>query len=121
MKITHRKENPQLVKLIQDLKAMSREHKAPIWRTVAEKLERSDRLWSEVNVSRIARFAKEGEMLVVPGKLLGSGSISFPVTVAVFKTSEQARKKIAAAGGRTVTIGELVSSNPSGAGVRIMG
>ncbi len=121
MKAIQRKENPQLVKLIEDLKAKSREHKAPVWRTIAEKLERADRIWSEVNVSKIARFAKEGEMLVIPGKLLGSGSITFAVTVAVFKTSEQARKKIAAAGGRTVTIGELVSANPSGAGVRIMG
>jgi len=117
----NRKDNPHLVKLIGDLKAMSREHKAPIWRAVALKLERPDRNWSEVNVSRLARFAKEGEMLVVPGKLLGSGIIAFGVTVAAFKASAQARKKIEAAGGRTYSIRELASRNPSGAGIRIMG
>jgi large subunit ribosomal protein L18e len=117
----NRKDNPQLAKLISDLKAMSREQKAPIWRAVAVKLERPDRSWSEVNVSRIARFAKEGELLVVPGKLLGSGIITFGVTVAAFRASAQARKKIEAAGGRAVTIRELASANPSGAGIRIMG
>jgi len=121
MTAINRKDNPQLAKLIVDLKAMSREHKAPVWRTVAVKLERADRQWSEVNVSKIARFAKEGEMLVVPGKLLGSGIITFGVTVAAFKASAQARKKIEAAGGRAFTIRELASRNPSGAGIRIMG
>ena len=115
------KDNPQLAKLIDDLRSISRQHKAPVWRTVAERLERSARNWSEVNISRVARYAKTGESLVVPGKLLGSGLINFEVTVAAYSASVQARKKIEAAGGKALTIRELAASNPAGTGIRIMG
>ncbi len=115
------KVNLNLVKLIQDLKALSREHNAPIWGTVAKKLERPSRNWAEVNVSRVARHAKDGESLVVPGTLLGSGSISIGVTVAAFRASSEARKKIESAGGKVTSIMELAESNPDGSNVRIMG
>ena len=121
MTTANRKVNPHLVELIGYLKAVSRENEARVWRDVAERLERSGKNWSEVNVSRLARFAKEGEMLVVPGKLLGSGTISFGVTVAAYKTSAQAKGKIEAVGGKAMTIKELVAANPSGEGIRIMG
>jgi len=117
----HPKGNPNLVKLIEDLKAASREHKAPIWRAVAEKLEGSARNWPEVNVSRIARHAKKGETLVVPGKVLGSGTISFEVTVGAFSLSAEARKKIEGAGGQVMSIMDLVAAIPDGSGIRIMG
>ncbi len=115
------KGNPLLVRLIDDLKAISREHDAPVWRDLAERLERSASNWAEVNVSRLARFASEGETVVVPGKLLGSGSISFGVTVAAYAASTQARRKIEAAGGRAMGIRELAAEKPNGKGIRIMG
>ncbi len=121
MTSANRKVNPHLIETITYLKTVSRETEAPVWRTVAEKLERAKKDWSEVNVSRLARFAKEGEMLAVPGKLLGSGTISFGVTVAAYRTSAQAKSKIEAAGGRALTFKELVALNPSGEGIRIMG
>lgn len=116
-----RKTDPGLVSLIFDLKTWSRENKAPIWRDIAKRLEKPSRVWAEVNISRIALYSSRGDMLIVPGKLLGAGDIDHPVTVAAFRASQGAREKITAAGGSVLTIPEMVRKNPKGTGVRIMG
>lgn len=100
---------------------MSRENAAPIWRDVAERLERSRRNWSEVNLSRLGRYAGKGEQVVVPGILLATGELKVPLTVAAFRTSDAARRKIEAAGGKALSLLELAVQNPKGRGVRIMG
>ena len=115
------KTNPSLNRLIEDLKALSREHGAPIWRDIADRLARRRRHWSEVNLSRVSRAAKEGETVVVPGVLLGSGDLTKPVTIATYRASAGAREKVAKAGGKVVGLRDLVASNPKGSGVRIVG
>jgi len=115
------KTNPHLQQVIRELRAVSREMDAPIWRDVAERLERTRKNWSEVNLSRLSRYAAKGEQIVVPGVVLATGEIKTPVTVAAFRTSSAAQKKIEAAGGHAITILELAVQNPKGSGIRIMG
>ncbi len=115
------KTNAHLIKVVHELRELSRENQAAIWRDVAERLERPKRNWSEVNLSRIGRYAAKGEQLVVPGVLLATGELTVPVTVAAFRASAAARKKIEAAGGRAVDLLELAVKNPKGSGVRILG
>lgn len=118
---TSSKTNPRLQRVIRELRDLSRESGAAIWRDIAERLERSRRAWSEVNLSRLARYAAKGEQVVVPGVLLASGEIRVPVTVAAFRASGAARRKVEAAGGRALTLLELAMQNPTGRGVRILG
>ena len=115
------KTNEHLLGLIQELYDASHKEGAPIWRDLARRLERSNRLHSEVNVGKIDRFAEKNDRVVVPGKVLGSGDLTKPVNVAAWRFSEQARTKIEAAGGKVLTIPELVSETPKGSGVRILG
>src|SRR5207247_6037771 len=115
------KTNPHLQQVVRRLREVSRETNAPIWRDVAERLERTRKNWSEVNLSRLSRYAEKGEQIVVPGIVLATGEITTPVTVAAFRTSIAAQKKIEAAGGRAITLVELATLNPKGSGVRIMG
>ena len=114
------KTNPNLVVLIQHLKDASRANEAPVWRDIALRLEGPIRHWAEVNVGKINRYASENEVVVVPGKLLGAGEIEKKVTVAAYRSSGQARDKIEKAGGKSLSIEELVSQNPKGSNVRIM-
>lgn len=116
-----RKTNPNLVTLIQHLKDAGRANGAPVWRDIALRLEGPMSNWAEVNIGKIERYAAENEIVVIPGKLLGAGEISKKVTVAAFRSSGQAREKIEKAGGKNVSIEDLVASNPKGAKVRIMG
>lgn len=115
------KSNPLLIQLIQDLKEASRDHDAPIWRDVAERLQRAHRNWAEVNVSRLQRVLDDGDVAVVPGKLLGTGRIRKSVTVAAFQASDGARTKVADAGGEVLGIEDLLESHPDGTEVRIVG
>jgi large subunit ribosomal protein L18e len=115
------KTNPHLQRVVRELREVSREAGCAVWRDVADRLERSRKNWSEVNLSRLSRYAAKGEQIVVPGVVLATGEISTPVTVAAFRASGAARKKIEAAGGKAISLVELAIQNPKGSGVRIMG
>lgn len=118
--MAHAKTDPNLLTLISDLKAESRSSGAGIWRDIALRLEKAKANWAEVNLSKIERYASEGDVIVVPGKVLGSGAINKKVTVAAYGFSESAKMKIEAAGGKNLTIMELVKEMPQGTGVKIM-
>lgn len=113
-------DNPQLLELIRFLKKASRENDAKIWNTMAGSLSKPRSTHVSVNLSRINRHTEKGEVVVVPGKILGSGNISHPVTVAAFAFSAAARDKIKQAKGKCLTFPELVKKNPRGSNVKIM-
>ena len=115
------KENPELITLIKKLKEYSHKSNARIWRDIAERLEKPNRLQAKVNISRIERYANEEDTIVVPGKVLGSGHLSKKVTVAAWRFSKNAEEKIKKAGGRALKIDELMSESPKGSNIRIMG
>ncbi|MEM5879150.1 MAG: 50S ribosomal protein L18e [Candidatus Aenigmatarchaeota archaeon] len=112
--------NPYLKQLIEELKQKSKELKAPIWKAVAEKLEKPRRKKVEVNVYEIERHAKENEIVIVPGVVLGNGEITKPVNVAAWRFSPKAEEKIKKAGGKTMKIEDLLKENPKGSGVKIL-
>lgn len=115
------KTNVGLVTLIGDLKAQTRSNGAPLWRDVALRLEKSRSNWAEPNLSRLSRHAADEDVILVPGKLLGSGDIEGKHTVAAYSFSTSARAKIEAAGGKVVSIRDLMNKNPEGKGVYILG
>lgn len=115
------KTNPQLLNLISGLNKQSREEEVPLWRDIASRLERPSRNYPEVNLSRINRYTKEKDLVLIPGKVLGAGELNHPLTVAALSFSGSAKSKITAAGGSCLTIEELMNRNPEGSRVRIMG
>jgi large subunit ribosomal protein L18e len=116
-----RKSNPVLVGLISDLRNAGRENEAPIWRDIASRLEGPSRHWAQVNISKVAAYSRDGENVVVPGKLLGAGEIGRAVTVVAVSASASARAKVAAAGGKVLTLHEGVIAFPKGEKCRILG
>jgi large subunit ribosomal protein L18e len=115
-----KKTNPRILKLIFDLKAQSRDQKVNLWRDIAERLEKPARNYAAVNISKINRHTKENEVILVPGKVLGSGAMDHPVTVAALNFSAAAEEIISGANGKCMTIEQLMKANPAGKGVRII-
>ena len=113
--------NPELISLIRDLKKNSRVNKAQIWRTLADSLSISKRKRIAINVSRLNRYTKDGETVVIPGKVLGSGNASHSMMVAAFAFSDLAKSKITNAKGKCLSIRDLMKKNPSGKNVKFMG
>ncbi|MGA3288833.1 MAG: 50S ribosomal protein L18e [Candidatus Bathyarchaeia archaeon] len=112
--------NPELIQLIRLLKKESREKQAGIWLDVADHLAKTRSQRISVNLSRINRNTKRSDVVVVPGKLLGSGSINHAVTVASFGVSKKAKAKLVAAKAKYLSIPELLEKNPKGANVKII-
>tara|TARA_Y100000310_G_C20610660_1_gene777811 strand:+ start:343 stop:708 length:366 start_codon:yes stop_codon:yes gene_type:complete len=113
--------NQLLVGLIQDLKKKSIEQNASIWKRIALDLEKPTRNRRAVNLSKINRFTKEDETIVVPGKVLGSGTLNHKVTISAFQFSEGAKTKLSENGSKMITIQELSDKDPKGQKIRIIG
>jgi large subunit ribosomal protein L18e len=58
--------------------------------------------------------------VVVPGKILGTGTIDHALTVASFDISQSAKAKLAAIKAKYITIPELMEKNPKGSNVKII-
>ena len=112
--------NPQLIDLIGLLKKESKEKQAAIWLDVADHLAKSRSQRVAVNLSQLNRHTKKADVVVVPGKILGTGSIDHAVTVASFGISDTAKVKLEAAKAKYITIPELVEKNPKGSKVKII-
>lgn len=112
--------NPVVASLIRELKRKSNEHDAPIWRRIADILSKPTRQRVSVNLSKIDRYATDGDAIVVPGKVLASGELSSGVNIAAVAFSEAARKKILSGKGKAMSILDLVKENPTGTKVRII-
>ncbi len=113
--------NPEIIQLIRSLKKQSKEKEAGIWLDVAEYLAKPSRKRVAVNLSKINRNTNEKEVILVPGKVLASGTLDHAVTVAAFNASDKAKTKLAAAKAKYMTITELMEQNPTGSNVRIIG
>ncbi len=108
--------NPLTLSLIAKLRAT----KAPVWRRAAELLQKLTRDKVEVNLTEISRFAAEGETIVVPGKVLGTGSLSAgKLSVASHGISLAAAEKVKRSGGKVYTLEELAKQNPEGKNLRL--
>lgn len=109
-------ENKRLLELVTQLMKANK----GIWRKAADELSRPTRRRREVNVSKINKYAKEGSVVLVPGKVLGSGFIAKKVTVAAFNFSGTAKALIEKSGGRAIGIDRLMAENPQGKDVVIL-
>ncbi|NYB52769.1 MAG: 50S ribosomal protein L18e [Methanobacteriaceae archaeon] len=114
------KTNPQLNQLIKILKEKAYQEQTPLWKDLARRLEKPTRNQAEVNISRINRHTSEDEIVLVPGKVLGSGSLDHKVQVAALDFSKQAEEKIKSAGGKCLDINLLMEENPQGSRIRII-
>lgn len=112
--------NEHLQELISLLKKESALQKADLWNRIALDLELPTRKRRVVNVSRINRFTKDNETVIVPGKVLGSGNLDHKVNVAALSFSSDAKNQIEQKG-KCLTIQELLKNNPKGKDVRILG
>lgn len=112
--------NWQLRMLARFLRKAAKSNSSNIWRVVAEFVEKPRRQRVIVNVGKLNRVAEDGDVVVVPGKLLGGGQLRRKLVIAAVGASPKAIQKVLEAGGEVLTIPELVKRNPKGSGVKIV-
>jgi large subunit ribosomal protein L18e len=103
------------------LRNASKQNKVAIWKAVIKEVSRSRSKRRQVNIGQLAQVTKDKEIVIVPGKILGSGDISHKLTIWCFAISEAATKKILDAGGKILALDNLIKKYPDGKGVRLIG
>ncbi len=107
--------------IIWSLRNAFKKNKAPIWRALQGELSGPRANRREINIGRLAEITKADEVVVIPGKVLGTGSLGHKLTVCAFSISQSAATKIIESGGKVVTFDDLIDKHPDGKGVRIIG
>ncbi len=113
--------NQIVIQMVKELKQASTKNDAPIWLKLAKLALKTSSSKRVVNLTRINDFTKEGEVIVVPGKILGTGNVSHKITLSSFSISNSAAKKIIESGGNIISFKEMIEKFPTGKGVRIIG
>ena len=113
--------NQVVIHMAKDLKKASTKNDAPIWAKLAEYALKPSAARRDLNLNRIGQLTKENDVVVFPGKVLGTGNISHKITLFSFSISNSAANKIIESGGKIISHSELVEQNPTGKGVVLLG
>ena len=95
--------------------------KAPLWKDLERRVLISRRNRPEVNVDKLSKFTEDGDVVVVPGKILGAGNLGHSVIVYAYSISKLASLKISKAGGQILGLTDFIEKYPHGSGVKIVG
>ncbi|MEM1684231.1 MAG: 50S ribosomal protein L18e [Nanopusillaceae archaeon] len=112
--------NVNLRKLIHNLRKVGKKNEAKLWIYVSELLYKPTRQRIEVNIGKIDKLSKEGDIVLVPGKVLGYGKLTKRVKISAWKFSEIALEKIKNANSEAISIEELLRQNPKGSNIKII-
>lgn len=115
------KENRIRLNLGKELEKLSKISKKHVWMDVSERILSPRKNRASVNVADISRNTKDGSRIIVPGKVLGAGSINHKVTVAALSFSQGAKTKIIASGGKCLEIEEFAKSTREVKDVVVLG
>ena len=107
--------------MAKELKKASVKNDAPIWAKLAEYALKPSIARRDLNLNRIGQLTKENDIVVFPGKVLGTGNISHKITLFSFSISNSAATKIIENGGKLIDHSDLIEQNPTGKGVVLLG
>jgi len=108
------KTNTDIVETIKEAK------KNKEWGKIAQIISASSKKYSTFNLKHIEKETKEGDTVVIPGKVLGSGNVTKKVRVCALNFSESARDKLKENKGEIITILEEIKKNPKAEGIKIL-
>ncbi len=113
--------NQVVVQLVKELKRAYSKNDAPIWSKLAKLALKKSASRRVVNLTKINKVTKENAVIVVPGKVLGTGNVSHKITLSSFSISNSAANKIIESGGTIISFSEMTKKFPTGKGVIIIG
>ena len=109
-----RKTNPELVETIIAAK------KKKAWEKVAGLISPPRKKHTSINLGEIEKKSKQGEIVVIPGKVLSQGEISKKIKIVALNFSEKAREKLIKSGSEAISILKEIKSNPEAKNLKIL-
>jgi large subunit ribosomal protein L18e len=107
--------------MAKDLKKASAKNDARIWAKMAEYALKPSVARRHINLNRIGQLTKDADIVIFPGKVLGTGDIHHKITLCSFSISNSAATKILEKGGKIVSFSDVIKKNPTGKGVVLLG
>ncbi len=117
---TKRKKSENLKETIEMLLQVSRENSSAFWRDIAKRLVGGRRRYASTNLSKIDSLTSNGDVIVVPGAVLGAGELTKKITISALRISSSALNKIKESGSEFKSIEDLSRENPKGTNIRIV-
>ncbi|MBI3334241.1 50S ribosomal protein L18e [Candidatus Pacearchaeota archaeon] len=111
---SRRKTNPSLVATL----LAARKQKA--WLALAHRLSGPTRLHAALNLDQIDKQTTAGDTIVIPGKVLASGTLSKKLRICALSISTSARDKLKSTKSEYVSIFEEIAKNPKAQGVKML-
>ena len=90
------------------------------WFDVAHMISGPTRMHSAVGLNQIDETAKDGDVVIIPGKVLSTGDLTKKVKICALSFSTAAAEKIKKAKAESSTIFAEIKSNPSAKGIKII-
>ncbi|MEM0149535.1 MAG: 50S ribosomal protein L18e [Candidatus Micrarchaeaceae archaeon] len=105
MKINAEKENVK--EWLEALGRAQEGHKG-IWESARRSLSVPARSRASINIYKLNKYTKQGDAVIVPGKVLSMGSMDHSITIAALEYSAQALGKLKASNCTIMGIGEII-------------
>ncbi len=109
-----RKTNPQLVKTIIDAKKNEK------WQEVASIISSPRRQRINLNIEQIDKESKEGDILLIPGKVLSQGEMNKKIKIIALEFSEKAKEKLLKSKCEVSYVIDEIKKNPEAKGIKIL-
>jgi len=90
------------------------------WLKTAHVLSGATRKYSSINLNEINTQAKEGDTILVLGKVLSSGNLTKQLRISAISISHSAKEKLKASKSKFVSILDEIKENPKMEGVKII-
>ncbi|MBI5036836.1 50S ribosomal protein L18e [Candidatus Micrarchaeota archaeon] len=113
------KRGPESIVTLRLLNAL-RKAKKPVWARVAEIIRAPRRRRPEISLARLGRVTKEGDKVVVPGKIIGAGKVGHKLTIGYLAVSKASVDELEKEGIEAMPFAKFIEANKDGKGVKII-
>ena len=113
--------NQVVLEMAKELRGASKKNNAPIWLKLSKLALKPSRARRVINLGQLDKFVNDNDIVVVPGKVLGTGNITHKITLCSFSISDSGAKKVTQSGGKVVEFAQLIKDHQTGKGVKIIG
>lgn len=113
--------NPLLENARYLLKRTSQKSGAKIWLKASKILSKSISRKPNVNVGKIDKLTNKDAIVLIPGKVLGGGTVSHSIIIGAYSFTKSAELKIQNAGGKALSIPKFLEEYSTKKDVMLIG
>lgn len=87
---------------------------------MSEILAKPSRNRPEINLYRLNKLTKDNDIVVIPGKILGAGTLDHPITISSLMVSNLALTKLTESKSTHMSIEDMMKKYKKGSNIKIL-